>query len=461
MSETPVLFTPDKPDNSAAAEATVRKEWWSLRLIIILLFSQVWRDIGGFTLRMDDLVALAMAGWWLLPSLQTGVFHYYRSRLNKPLALWMFAIAVGTGVTLAGSFAPVVKQDALVNGVRLLLALSLYFVVNNHPLPVERKIRIFFSTIIIFSFITSFVALLQIAHWSGVLPFSLPSVLTTFKPGADTELGREIFALFLGNTGTHTWSSMLAMQALAVWLVSVILRKRAYRLAGLAYFLVLCLILVRTSVRNSILGLGIAIFTILFVFGLRSRFPVNRVVKPLLLVGGAALGVVILLALAPQSYFLERIIEAIPRITSAGLEIDRGSNIVGRIDYTANALLIYRAYPVLGGGFGSYQTLSGTIGSISIIHAHNSFAQTVAELGTLGGLALLWLIWAIIRCLRDAPPRQGASPAKVQIWYFTIGAMMFIVFTAFFSNPFWEPNQVAFRMILLGILTHIQRDTWT
>ena len=136
------------------------------------------------------------------------------------------------------------------------------------------------------------------------------------------------------------------------------------------------------------------------------------------------------------------------------------SNIYGRLEYATNALRIYAAFPIFGGGLESYETLSGTIGTISIVHAHNSYVQVLAELGTLGGLALLWLLWAIISCLKDSPARNGAATAKVQLWYFNVGATVFIAFSALFVNPFWEPNQVALRMILLGIFTHVQRDSW-
>ena len=326
MSESRMMITTQEAGLSPKSHTglVIRRGWWSLNLILVLLFAQVWRDLFGFTFRLDDLVTLSMVGWWLFSSFRSGQFHFYRSRLNKPLTLWIAVIGLGIGVSLTQPLATDVKRDALVNGIRLMLAFCLYFVVNNHPLSAERKIHILFNTIIAFSLLTSAVALLQIAYWDGWLPFSLPAILTTFKEGADTERGREIFALFIGNTGTHSWSSMLAMQAMAVWLISASHRKWAYRLAGLVYFFVLCFILVRTSVRTSILGLGVAIFAILLIQAVRSRFPFNRLIKPLLMLGGVLCVLAIFLALAPQSYFLERVSQTIPQITSDGFVIDRG-----------------------------------------------------------------------------------------------------------------------------------------
>jgi len=448
------------PQSSATAVARARS-WWGLRLILVLLFAQVWRDVGGLTVRLDDIVSLLLISWWLLWSLRGLKFRYFRSHLNPPLLLWMAAIAVGVVVILAQPLSAVVKQDGAVNGVRLLLALGLFFVVANHPLPAARKIDHIFTTVIGFSLVTSFVSLLQIAHWDGWLPFSLPDVLTTVKEGANTQLGREIFGLFIGNTGTHTWSAMLAMQALAVWIVANDQKNRLFRAAGLSYFLVLVFILIRTSVRNSILGLGIAIFLLLLLQAWRSAYSFNRLAKPLLLVSGVVVAVAALLLLAPQSYYLERITQTIPQLSSEGLVISPASNIYGRVDYALNALRIYRVYPLLGGGFESYETLSGTIGTYSMIHAHNSYVQTLAELGTFGGVALLWLGWAVVRALRQGPPRAGVLPAKRRLWYLAITSFIFLAFAAFFTNPFWEPNQVAFRMIVLGALVHVQRERWT
>lgn len=436
------------------------RKWWSLRLIIALLFVQIWHDIAGFTLRLEDLLWLMMIGWWLFYSVRSGVFHYYRSRLNLPILFWMAAIGLGILVSFTHELPPIAQKDALVNGVRLILAVSSFFVIYNHPLAVERKIQYLFSTILIVSFVTTFIALLQIIYWEGWLPFSLPAFLITFKEGANMDPGREIFALFIGNSGTHTWSSMLAMQAICVWLIAQGQKRPILRLGGYVYFLVLGLILVRTSVRTSILGLGLSIFTIVLLQGIRSQFPFNRVIKPVLLLTGITLIVVFVLVLAPQSYFLDRISQTIPQLSSKGVVINRASNIYGRLEYSANAFRIFLAYPFAGGGFGSYQTLSGTIGTISIIHAHNSFSQTFAELGLIGVSALMWLLWAIFRSLRVSPPHHGVSIAKLQLWYLNIGAMTFIVFSALFTNAFWDPNQVAFRMIILGILLHVHRGSW-
>lgn len=449
-----------RSESLANDRSIARRRWMGLCLIVALLFVQLWMDIGGFTFRLEDIVTIAMICLWLANSIKSGVFRYFHSRLNKPLLLWSIIIILGILTSVSHSLPPIAQKDAIINGFRLVLATCLFFVVYNHPLPAERKIDHLFSTVILVSFLTTLVALLQIAYWDGWLPFSLPELLTTFKPGADSERGREIFALFVGNTGTHTWSSMLAIQAITIFIVASSQRKPTYRLAGFFYLLLLVLILVRTSVRTSLLGLLISLFVIILIRAVRSPFPVNRVVKPLLLIITVFLGISLILFLAPQSYFLDRISQTIPRITTEGLLIDRASNIYGRLEYSANAFKIFLAFPIAGGGFGSYQTLSGMLGSISVVHAHNSYSQTLAEFGLLGGISLLWVIWAIFQSLRNAPPRRGGSIAMQRIWYLNVAAMIFLAFSAFFVNAFWDPNQIAFRMIAMGVLLHAQRNSW-
>ena len=230
--------------------------FWLLLFIVILLFCQFWVEVGGFTFRLQDgFIILLLANTLFLPTILKLKFVYIRNSLNLPILVWASVLVFGVILTFSHPFSAALKKDSLVNMVRLLLALSLFFVISNFRMDAASKARFLKQTIIGFSFVTTFVSLLQVGHWDGWLPFSLPPVLTTFAEGANTARGREIFGLFLGDTGSHTWASMLAMQALAVWLTAQQQKNQLLKAAFFSYFGVLCLILVRISVRNSILGL--------------------------------------------------------------------------------------------------------------------------------------------------------------------------------------------------------------
>ena len=449
------------PDNlarsgpAAGAQSQTKGFVWPLALVTVLMFNHIWWDTGGFTFRLIDLVLLGLLGIQLLQALRAGRWRYVHSALNKPLLLWLGVLLLGALVTQFRPVLAVDQQDAIVNSARLALAITLFFVVSGSLAHTATdKTRTVFYTVIAFSFVTTLVSLLQIAHWAGRLPFNLPAVLVTFKEGANQEPGREIFALFVGNSGTHVWSAMLAFQAICVWIATTTTTRSIFwRVAGYGYFVVLGLILVRTSVRNSILGLVVAVVFLSLLRAFKSRYVSTRLIIPALIVGGALLGVMALVTFAPEQYFVQRLVQTIPRLTGQEIVIDRASNIFGRLEYAQVGVAIFQRYPLLGGGFYSYRTYYlGMTRDTTISHAHNSYVQTMAELGLVGLLALAWLAWRIFSFLAVAG--NGILQQAVwerRAWYLATSVAVFMAFTAGFANPFWEPTEVGFFMIALAL----------
>lgn len=431
---------------------------WPLALFTVLLFCQAWVDVLGFTVRAEDVLALLFVGGLLMPVILTGKLRYYRNPLNLPLVLWCGVILMGVSITLLGPFDGEIKKNALINGVRLILAVGMFFVVQRHPAPAVAKLKAVQSAIIVFSGVTTTVALLQMAHWDGWLPINLPDVLTTFKEGANTEQGREIFALYIGDTGSHTWSGALAMQALLVWLIARHEKNPWRKGAAWLYFGLLFFILIRISVRNSILGLFVTIIGLELVRRQRARDFVLGLIRPALIVIAVAITLFILFSIAPDSYFIERVRHAVPRFENGELVISRAGHLHGRLEFWATALDIFAQSPLFGGGFYSFSTLSGVYGPQSIVHAHNSYLHTLAELGLFGGGALILLLvstsYYMLRTRRHFRLRTLGS----FWWEFVTGSLLFLVFSALFSNTLWSPNHVVFRMVILAVLASLSRE---
>ncbi len=434
---------------------------WGLAILTSLYFVQVWPGLGGLTIRAEDLVLLILIGLLVTPVFLTGRFRYRDSPLYAPLLLWAGALLLGAMITLTSPLDTKWKQDAIVNAVRLALALSLFFIVYNYPATAHRKTVTIVGTIVLISFVTSTVALVQIAHWNGWLPFPLPAILTEFKEGANTEKGREIFGLYLGDTGTHTWSAMLAIQALTVWFLAWSTRSRMWRIAALLYFGVLTVILLRTSVRNSVLGLFIAISSVFVFDSFRSRFQTNRIVKPLLLVAFGLVIIGTLFILGSEYYYTQRILQTLPQLQNGQIVIQGGSNIYGRLDYAATALTMFRSHPLLGIGFYSFEPLSTVYGPVSTPHAHNSFLQTISELGLVGLVCLSWLIWRIGTLLYATRGCLDLSREAQLMWKLTVAIAIFLVFTAVFSNTFWSPAYMSVFMLFLATLASIVYEAST
>jgi len=449
---------PHSTEDTRKREVARTSSLWLLRLLVILLFCQVWWEVGGFTIRLEDVLILLLLVGWLLPSILRLRLSYYRSSLNVPVLLWSSVLLLGVFISLLQPFEAEVKKDALVNGIRLLLASSLFSIVYNYPATSRKKARIVLGVVISFSFLTTIVALLQIAYWDGWLPISFPAVLTEFKEGANTQKGREIFALFIGDTGTHGWSGMLAMQSLTVFYWAQRIRHPLKRAMWYSYFGLLTLILVRTSVRNSILGLCVALVSTELLGSQKSRYQFNRLFKPVLMSTLALLLLGGLFYLAPDSYFIERVRQVIPQLRDGQIMISRASNVYGRVRYAGIAWKLFLRRPLVGNGFWSYETLSNLHAPEPIVHAHNSYFQTLAELGAVGAIALVWLIWRLLRYSRFIWRKRFDDSYLRVIQKLWIGGLVFIGFTALFSNPFWAPREVGFRMFLLGVLTTWSRE---
>lgn len=431
------------------------------QLTLLLYFCQLWLTVGGVTVRLEDIMLLGLVGLEAILALTRLRFVFSPSPLNRPVLLLIGVILLSIVVTLVQPFTPTVKKDAIVNGLRLALAMGLFLGVYFHPAPAGTKSKAIFRTVLLFSLVTTAISLWQIVYWEGWLPVSLPPVLRTFKPGANTFSGREIFALFIGNTGTHVWSAMLAIQAMGAWIIASNSRNLWYRLAGFGYWGLLTLILFRTTVRNSLLGLLVAIVGLGLLKAWRSQDSWNGLLRMGLIIVLPILSLIALFSLAPDAFFVARFRSIFPQLDNGQFVIDSNSNIYGRLYTWWEAWLIFVHRPVFGGGFWSYATLSPIYGIVTFVHAHNSYLQILAEWGTIGWLAFCWFAWRLRNYLSYVWSKLPGRSLYQLTWEWVVASALFLAFTAFFSNPWWEPNQIGFFMAILGALMSFTREETT
>jgi O-antigen ligase len=440
-----------------ALDCVVRVRWTGslLAILVCLLYVQVWPTVGGFTVRLEDVLIIVMWAAVLCKGCTSGTMRYRLSIVDIPLALWVMMIAVGVVVSLQQPYDAETHKNAIVNGGRLALACSLFPLSRAWPGSASSKWRALVRASLGISLLTTAVALAQIAYWDGWLPFSLPHWLIEFKPGANTTRGREIFALYVGNTGAHTFSGMLSLQALLVWLLAWSTRSLRKRYLLLFYFAVLFLILIRVSVRNSILGLIFSVICVTLYGPLRYRDRSSFVIRAGVIVVFALLIPALLLSIAPDTYFFERVRQAIPYLEGGRLAVSRGSNIYGRIDYYKAAWQMFVAHPVLGVGFYGYQAQSTAYLGSHIVHAHNSYLQTMAEMGVIGSVAFLWLAHALGQLLRNRWHAAVSNKELRLVWSQASGAVLFLAFTALFSNTLWAPQYLTVLACTLGALVDL------
>ncbi|MBK7215500.1 MAG: hypothetical protein IPH95_00060 [Candidatus Promineofilum sp.] len=114
------------------AQTQTKRFVWPLALVTALMFNQIWWDTGGFTFRLIDLVLLALLGIQLLRALQNGRWRYGHSALNRPLLLGIGVLLLSALVTQVRPVLAVDKQDAIINSLRLALAIAIFFIVSGN-----------------------------------------------------------------------------------------------------------------------------------------------------------------------------------------------------------------------------------------------------------------------------------------------------------------------------------------
>ncbi len=430
-----------------------------LKIVTILFFCQVWFETAGFTIRAEDVLCLLLLAGWLLPQILRWRLRYFSSPLGGPMLLWSSVLMLGVFITLTQPVGAEVKKDALVNGIRLISALSLFFIMYNNPAGAQEKARWVIRVVVTFSFLTTGVALLQIGYREGWLSIPLPASLTELKPGANRQQGREIFALFIGDNGTHVWSSMLAIQVLTVFYIARIRHHVMNRVLWYSYFTLLTAILIRTSVRSSILGLAVSVVTVELLQSQQSKDFFNRFSKPLVIVCVCLLLLGSVIFVPSESYFVERIRQTIPEIRGERVVFNRLSHIHGRFEYASTALELFGRSPVIGNGFWSFGVLSEQYAGEAIVHAHNSYMQTLAELGLVGTMTLAWLLWCLFRYARNIWHMEIENINLSIVRKLWVANLVFVLFTALFANPFWEPKQAGFLAMMLGVLMTHSRES--
>jgi len=426
-------------------------------VLIASLFAQIWFDVLGFTIRLEDLIASVFV-FLILLRLNNGYRLKKINRLDAIITWFAFILIIAILNTLLSSYSVQAKKDALINGIRIILCLLSFFVAYDLIKNKIINLKGILKLVIGISFFTTAISLLQILYWDGLLPFELPSILTTLKEGANVEQGREIFGLYVGDTGSHKWSAMLSIQILVVFFYMNTEKKRGLKILWWGYLSLMFYILLRISVRNSILGVLISIVAVLFLNNLPKRkFNFKDLSKAIGVISISIITVIGIVMILPEdNFYVQRFLSAIPKFGPEGIEIDRASNIVGRIYYWYFAWTLFIENPILGSGLYSYEYLSMEYSAMPTVHAHNSYFNYLAETGIVGFISLVVLLIFIFKKIWKLRRVPFISRAFITAQNVLLASFIFIIFTSFFGNTLYQTPELMIRFILLGsVLSYI------
>jgi len=424
--------------------------------LLPLLFCQIWLTSGGITIRLEDIVLIFLNFFFFLPLLYKHQFKIRAGNLDIAIYSYIVIIFIGIVVTLYNNtFTDLTHKDALVNGIRLILSFTIFpIIINNANFNTEDILRII-NVILFFSILTTIISFLQLLYWSGIINIGLPELFVRVHEDANTQKGREIYGLFVGDGGAHKWASILAIQAIILLNYIKYNSKGIKKIFGYLFLAILLIILVNISVRNAILGLIVALL-INFFINVRNQDIFKRLYKPII----AMISLSILILIAYQyagSYVINRVLVALPSIEDGGILIDRASNIFGRFEYARVAIEIFKDYPLMGAGYYSFSGISHlySITGSDYPHVHNSILHILCEHGIIGFISFFMFLYMIFKTYRKNIQRLSVTPCSLLLINIVRTLFIFFLFTSLFSHPFGVPRLILILLIFTAFLSKL------
>jgi O-antigen ligase len=143
-------------------------------------------------------------------------------------------------------------------------------------------------------------------------------------------------------------------------------------------------------------------------------------------------------------------------------------SVVNRIAKTANepdsriwvwrdTLSMIRANPILGVGFGAYETAfsiyTKSNGSLRVPQAHNDYLQVVADCGMLGGAIAIWFLILLWRAFRASLMSSDPMPASAAL---ASGAGIFsILVHSLFDFNLQIPSTALLFLVLTSVISNV------
>lgn len=214
--------------------------------------------------------------------------------------------------------------------------------------------------------------------------------------------------------------------------------KRLWRLVAAAGIVVLVAAIMVTFSRQSYI---IAVVTTLLL--------VLR--RHLLLAGLLALATIPAISLLPEGV-TQRVVETqqINELGEAELDVSTAS----RFDIWEGAMRMLGDHPV-GVGLGRFTSHIGNYTDFEGYDAHNMYVLMVAECGPLGLVAMLWLLWRMLRLAMEA--RRSSADADSENQALALGFALSVVAMAMgnlYGTAFNEGLVMANFWILCGLVEH-------
>lgn len=270
---------------------------------------------------------------------------------------------------------------------------------------------------------------------SGAATMAVAAYQLLVPSAANTQFGFEgvrvrVFSVFLN---PNPYSEYLLFY-IALALALALTEKRAPRVVAGVLLVLACGTLGMTYTRGSWIGLiaGGLVGMLLLDFRALTAFLAACVVALLAIPG------------------------ALTRFLS-GLSV--GDSTQSRVSLWRLALYMIAKSPVIGVGIGGYPAAIEAevavhpemAAGLDALKPHNSFLLLAAEIGVIGGIAFIWLVWRACRIgFVIGELARGDARLRAENACYTLGTVAFAV-SALTNNSFQNPRAAVFFWIILGI----------
>lgn len=127
-----------------------------------------------------------------------------------------------------------------------------------------------------------------------------------------------------------------------------------------------------------------------------------------------------------------------------------------RLLYWRGAVEIIKDYPLVGAGLNTYSRVRSQYEIMWGGYPHNCYLQMLAEVGSLGFVAFLWMLFCLFKGALQSVKRMDILSLKVLFIGFVVGFAAFI-FHAFWDTTFYSVQLSSLMWVILGVIVSIEK----
>lgn len=339
----------------------------------------------------------------------------------------------------------------------VLFFLLVSFIICANFFVSPKRLRALAYFIVIYGVVMAMFALVQHFTWNGKFYWVVPNTRSASP-----------FGTFVSHNHFSGYMEMLF--PLPVALIMMRAESREARLFfGFAAAIMVVAAITSLSRGGMISIAATSIFLALWKWKIRSEirrraaYVEGQASRPFALFKRLALVASVMVAMAIGLIWIgpDRVVN---RLTTGSLAGEAGQ---GETFYSSrgwiwrDTISMIRANPVLGVGFGAYETVypaySESNGLLHVGEAHNDYLQILADCGVVGGLLAVWFLWSVFGSISRGVRSRDRLLAGLALG---AGAGVFAILVhSFLDFNLQLISNVLLFMMLLAVVSQVERLT--